>query len=261
MKTNANGASEHQPIGDMLVADEYNRQRVAPVRDDEYYIHLADLRQFLEKIVHEKHSSILDYGCGGSPYKSLFKFDRYVRADYVSCLGIDLKINDDGRLECNDDQFSLVLTTQVLEHVQDPQAFLREAYRVLVPGGRLVLTTHGIWEDHGCPYDFRRWTADGLRHEIQSAGFEVQEMDKLTTGPRATLFLFARILNSLCVSRRTTFGWAMWLLRRSLFGSNSRRHRWMDVQFAENCVVSDSTPGHISYLALGCIATKPLDSN
>jgi hypothetical protein len=30
----------------------------------------------------------------------------------------------------------------------------------------VVLTTHGLFEDDGCPCDFPRWTADGLRLEL-----------------------------------------------------------------------------------------------
>jgi ubiquinone/menaquinone biosynthesis C-methylase UbiE len=39
------------------------------------------------------------------------------------------------------DAFDLILCTQVIEHLLDPQAGVRELTRVLTPGGTLVLTT------------------------------------------------------------------------------------------------------------------------
>lgn len=242
----------------MLVDTDYNRQRLAPEHNDPYYVPLSDLREFLNKVIFDSYDAVLDYGSGGSPYRPLFRSDRYVRADYVCCNGIDIQINSDGHVECEDGTFDLVLSTQVLEHVQEPELFLKEAFRVLRPGGVLVLTTHGIWEDHGCPYDFRRWTADGLRYEINSVGFEVKEVAKITTGSRAVLFLFSRIMDGLCVSRRNSFGWAIWLMRKSLFAFPQSRHLWMDRHLGENRVVPDTQKGHETYLILGCIAAKPL---
>lgn len=43
-----------------------------------------------------------------------------------------------------DDAFDLVFAGEVLEHVRDTDALLSEAYRVLAPGGRLLLTTPNL---------------------------------------------------------------------------------------------------------------------
>lgn len=40
-----------------------------------------------------------------------------------------------------DSSFNVVVCSDVIEHVDDPRAMLREILRVLVPGGRLVITT------------------------------------------------------------------------------------------------------------------------
>jgi hypothetical protein len=67
--------------------------------------------------------------------------------------------------------------------------YVTECFRVLKPGGHLILTTHGLFEDHGCPYDFQRWTADGLRLLLEHADFRITGAKKLTCGPRALCFL------------------------------------------------------------------------
>jgi SAM-dependent methyltransferase len=40
--------------------------------------------------------------------------------------------------------FDLVLASHLIEHLNDPAAFAREAHRVLAPGGRLLVTTPNI---------------------------------------------------------------------------------------------------------------------
>lgn len=248
---------ETDSVSETLADGDYNRQRMRPQPQDPYYIHLSDVRLFLSAYENEAFGSILDYGCGGSPYRQVFQAEEYRRADYVDCGGIDCLIGPDGRLTYPDDSFDLVLSTQVLEHVFQPQDYLKEALRVLKPGGKLILTTHGIWEDHGCPYDFRRWTFDGLSQELEAAGFAVKKVAKLTTGPRAVLFLFAQILGQVHDGRRTLSGWAFRMLRRSRFARPEYRHSWMDRQFAEHRVVSEKGAGNGLYLALGIEGVRP----
>jgi SAM-dependent methyltransferase len=64
-----------------------------------------------------------------------------------------------------------VTSFQVLEHVWDIDWYLRESYRILKPGGWLLLSTHGTWLFHPHPTDFRRWTRPGLEDEIKARGF------------------------------------------------------------------------------------------
>jgi len=71
------------------------------------------------------------------------------------------------------DLFDLVLCTQVLEHVREPQLVLEELFRVIKPGGRLCLTAPQGWGVHQAPFDFFRYTNYGLEHLLRKAGFEI----------------------------------------------------------------------------------------
>jgi SAM-dependent methyltransferase len=105
--------------------------------------------------------AILDYGSGGSPYRSLFPNATYHRADHVDGVHLDFRTDANGRLpEVASQAYDMVLSTQVLEHVSSPRSYIDEAFRVLRPGGMPLLSTHGAYPDHGCPCDFWRW-ADG----------------------------------------------------------------------------------------------------
>jgi SAM-dependent methyltransferase len=119
---------------------------------------------------------VADYGCASMPYRSFFP----AAADYV---GIDLPGNPQARLHLQPDGtvptadggFDLVLSSQVLEHVSDPALYLRECYRMLRPGGQLILSTHGIMVYHRDPVDYWRWTGEGLDRIVRLAGFEVEQ--------------------------------------------------------------------------------------
>jgi ubiquinone/menaquinone biosynthesis C-methylase UbiE len=121
---------------------------------------------------------LLDYGCGERPYEPILKtkFQEYIGADIPGNPMAELTVGPQGELSLLDGAVDGVISTQVLEHVQEPQAYLREAKRVLKSGGVLILSTHGHWRYHAHPNDFRRWTVQGLQLEIRNAGFEVLQV-------------------------------------------------------------------------------------
>lgn len=236
---------------------EYARLRLAPEPGHNFYLHLQDLRRALGQVAPLMIGKLLDYGCGSSPYRSLFPRVIYRRADYTPSEGIDYTVREDQTIDERDGTFDCILSTQVLEHVRLPEIYLAECLRLLKPGGLLILSTHGTVEEHGCPYDFRRWTADGLRVDVERAGFAVNQLRKLTTGPRAAGFLFRQYSGLLAPGRRTIRGlWHWFFFRRTsrFFASRDRR---LDREFPECGVVDASEPGHALYIALLAIARKP----
>lgn len=118
--------------------------------------------------------SLLDFGCAEMPYRNLFPADvRYVGADLPGNPAAEVELTTAERLPVEDGSFDAVLSTQVLEHVADPSTYVAECFRVLRPEGRLLLSTHGIMVLHPDPVDYWRWTSDGLRRQIEVAGFRV----------------------------------------------------------------------------------------
>lgn len=62
------------------------------------------------------------------------------------------------------ESFDVVVAVEVIEHVDDDEAFIRNIGTVLVPGGRVLLTTpNGDYRPVPYPDHRRHYTADGLR--------------------------------------------------------------------------------------------------
>ena len=130
------------------------------------------------RVAHElpPGSRLIDVGAGNSPYMELFTHLRYENTDWQhsphpGARGVD-HIGPAHDLPVGDGEYDAVLCTQVLEHVPNPQAVLRELHRVLRPGGRLYMTMPLAWELHELPFDFFRYTPHGLYSLLGAAGFE-----------------------------------------------------------------------------------------
>lgn len=113
-------------------------------------------------------SRVLDLGSGLAPYAGLFQHQEYVTADLFARADVRCSA---GQLPFKDKSFDLVLCTEVLEHVPDPDQALREVKRTMTSDGLLLLTTPLTWGVHEV-YDFHRWTEMGLlgllrRHELE----------------------------------------------------------------------------------------------
>jgi SAM-dependent methyltransferase len=188
--------------------------RLQPPEDHRDYLILTDLLAWLRQTIPATRGPVLDFGCGDSPYRSLFDARAYSRADVAGERDLDFLIAPDETILVPDASFGTVLSTQVLEHVDLFREYLREAHRVLAPGGTLLISTHGTFEEHGHPHDFRRWTLLALQRDLERAGFAVERADKLTVGPRALAYLLGSQLWRLNPSRKSVLGFGVQLLRR-----------------------------------------------
>jgi SAM-dependent methyltransferase len=121
-------------------------------------------------------SPCLDAGSGRSPYKrhlssrgvQVISADRENRAG-----GVDLTADVQDLSALKDSSVSMVLCTQVLEHVPSPGKAVSEFRRVLAPGGILVLSVPHLSMLHEEPRDYWRYTRHGLKKLLGSQEFEV----------------------------------------------------------------------------------------
>ena len=148
------------------------------------------LTQFIEDIcrrVTDRRPRILDVGCGTGA--NLLMLSNYGDAEGVDISkdalafcrerGLDkVKLGAGEELPYDDGTFDLVTAFDVVEHMDDDLAGLREMRRVLRPGGRVLLFVPTFMFLWGLQDDVsnhrRRYRLSELRRVLEQAGFEIE---------------------------------------------------------------------------------------
>lgn len=96
----------------------------------------------------------------------------WVGLDFFSGPCVDVVADIEKQTQFPDGYFSLVLCSEVMEHLYDPRAALLEMYRVLAPGGQILITTLFSFPIHGYPSDYWRFTPHCMERLLWDAGFK-----------------------------------------------------------------------------------------
>ena len=117
---------------------------------------------FMKKLMPalEGDGTIIELGAGGDYYKN-FSSDgqQYVTSNLFP--GSDM-ILDMTRLELQDNSTDALISVFALEHLFDFEKVFAEQYRVLKPGGRLLLVVPFMYYYHAAPDDYFRFSASSL---------------------------------------------------------------------------------------------------
>ncbi len=141
---------------------------------------------------HLQYNAPLVIGCGSGDELRLLKsehataFDLSVNAIIQArqLLPNNAYMQADGmHLPFADNSFDLVLTSEVIEHILEPHKMMREIYRVLRPGGCVVVTTPN-WRSF---FGTARWLAEKLLQRQVSS--DDQPVDHWSTPHSLTTLL------------------------------------------------------------------------
>jgi SAM-dependent methyltransferase len=173
------------------------------------------LESFVARIVaglnlKDRPARILDVGCGtGANLEMLAQFGEAEGVDvsedalrFCRARGLTkVKLGAAEQLPYEDASFDLVTALDVVEHLDDDAAGLREMRRVLRPDGRALLFVPAFMWLWGVQDDVsnhrRRYTLPELRERVRAAGFEVER------ATYANLTFFAPILAGRLLMRAT----------------------------------------------------------
>ncbi|HWN08376.1 MAG TPA: class I SAM-dependent methyltransferase [Pyrinomonadaceae bacterium] len=152
------------------------------------------IKSFLDRLVRRlkvdagtENIRILDVGCGtGANLEMLSEFGEAEGVDvstdalsFCRARGLaNVKQGEAERLPFDNESFELVTGLDVVEHLDDDLAGLREMHRVLRPEGRALLFVPAFMFLWGVQDDIsnhrRRYTMNELRSVVGKAGFEVE---------------------------------------------------------------------------------------
>lgn len=171
---------------------------------------------FLASVAASLHGRVLDIGGKKVGPRGTFRIPAHAQCEY---LNLDPATQPDylcnaERITVQDQNFDGFLLIEVLEHLENPDIVLAEAFRILRHGGRGVATIPFMYPVHADPADMQRWTAEKFRHELERAGFtdiRIQPMG----GPFSVIFDILWTMNwrSKVALLRRFGGGVLWLLK------------------------------------------------
>ncbi len=157
-------------------------------------------------------ASVLDVGCSGGAFVELLRREGWddVHGVDVSERAIDVARGrgmttcqrvDGTDLPYDDQRFDCLVASDVLEHIPDDEAALREWRRVLVPDGVAIIFVPAwpfLWSEHDEINEHqRRYTKPLLAERVRAAGFEVERAGYWNLAlffPTAAMRLAAKVL-------------------------------------------------------------------
>jgi len=156
---------------------------------------------------------VVDLGCGNGTWsRHLTRYGSVIGLDYsaealanCSKRGLDLLVlGDAARLPLGDGEAAVVTALGLIEHLEDDRIFLKELYRVLRPGGQVLLLTSAyswLWGHHDdLVHHKRRYTRQSFSRLLEEEGFQLNQVSYANT----LLFppiLMARLLEKIGVRK------------------------------------------------------------
>lgn len=215
--------------------DTVNWQFFSPI----FFLQFSKTLPIIQKNV---SGNLIDLGCGTMPLR------KYILPFVETYEGLDLFPKSDEIRFISDIQnmrvventtYNAAICLEVLEHVPDPFKAVREVYRILRIGGKVIITVPHLSRLHDEPYDYYRYTCYGINVLLSQAGFQ-----EIRVYPRGGIFSF--LGHQISTIFLSVF-WPVPLVKYLAFWLN----KWLITRF---CVWLDSKLDKKGVFALGYIA-------
>jgi len=120
---------------------------------------------------------LYDLGCADAYYKDFFlKYcNSYTGVDWSNTIhnnNADIVTDLNKEFKIKNDVADTIISLSVMEHLYNPQLFLKESYRILKKDSYIILGVPWMWHIHEAPHDYFRYTPYGLKYLFSEAGFK-----------------------------------------------------------------------------------------
>jgi SAM-dependent methyltransferase len=148
-------------------------------------------RRELHKRLHEvfvaympNNALVYDIGCGEKPFAEFLKgrvrrhvgvdlADGFYAADRVDLIGTAYDV------PAPSGSADAIILSQVIEHLETPLMAMKEASRLLKPGGVLFLSFPFLYPQHAQPRDYLRYTEYYLKSSLAGDTFDIVECKRI----------------------------------------------------------------------------------
>jgi SAM-dependent methyltransferase len=116
--------------------------------------------------------------------KKFFEYSNISNEKNKKIIPLDLR----KKLEIKPGIYSNVLIYNVLEHVDDHTIVFREIKKILNKNGKLFGSTPFLYQVHGAPKDYYRFTKDFFHEKLRKDGFKKIDIKCMGYGPFVACF-------------------------------------------------------------------------
>lgn len=122
---------------------------------------------------------LLDLGCGFVPLYSMYRDQTKSQTcmDWQNTFHknefLDKECDLNKPLDIESEKYDTVILSDVLEHIKEPEALIREIYRITKPNGIFILGVPFYYWIHEAPYDYYRYTRYSLEYLMQKQSFSL----------------------------------------------------------------------------------------
>lgn len=147
---------------------------------------------------------ILDLACGRGEYSEIF-LENGMEVEKIDKDPVAAELNDkvliadiDKGLPYSDNEFDWIFAKHIIEHVNDAEHLLKESYRVLKPGGKLLVMTQDWFFTYRIffsNYEHKRpFTKDALKLVYTAYNFKDIHIENFYQLPFTWRYPYLRIL-------------------------------------------------------------------
>jgi hypothetical protein len=142
-------------LSELAVRSGYNHEQWVRV------VQMRQWRAFLDSLP-LKRLSVLEISPGPHPLLGGDKVGHYRAVNFP---GFDIT------RDCLPERFDIIIAEQVFEHLRHPYRAGKNVWKMLNDAGVFLISTPFLVRIHGHPFDYTRWSEDGLRGFLEDCGF------------------------------------------------------------------------------------------